>query len=171
MLWKIINEFEDLELKSSEYHVCVLPCLKSSCSREFFFSSLYFCCRNSILGHSHILRLLARITASFLRGSCKEKTKSEYFYKSYNTSTSTQTAYYFMFICLGKGNAGQTHWKVDNLQMIIHCTTIYIFHFIFSLPIYIYMQRGLKCILNLYAKGFIKSDTEQYLFLQMQPEL
>lgn len=142
MLWKIINEFEDLELKSSEYHVCVLPCLKSSCSREFFFSSLYFCCRNSILGHSHILRLLARITASFLRGSCKEKTKSEYFYKSYNTSTSTQTAYYFMFICLGKGNAGQTHWKVDNLQMIIHSVQPFTYFILFFLSQFTFICKG-----------------------------
>jgi hypothetical protein len=98
---RITSEFKGA--KFQKCHIFILPCLKSSCSGQFCFSSLYFCCRNSIRGHSHILRLLARITASFLRGSCKEKQNLRFFfYKIDNTLTSIQTVYYSMFMCLGK---------------------------------------------------------------------
>lgn len=50
-----------------------LPCLNDSSGSLLFLPSALACCfRNSILGHSHMFRLLQRRTASFLPGCCKD---------------------------------------------------------------------------------------------------
>jgi hypothetical protein len=55
------------------------------------------------------------MTASFLRGSYKEKAKSENFYKIDNISTLLQMVYHFMSMCLGKEPSGHSRKEVDKL--------------------------------------------------------
>lgn len=114
------EETEEARDSPTSEALCVLPYLRRSYSAGFFISSLNFCWRNSIRGHSHILRLFTRVTASLWRGGYKGRNKSEdfllFFFKTKLTTFLLQCRWLILHFYVCQSNLQER----DNLQVQLH---------------------------------------------------